>query len=84
MINGTLVEVSEHSSKKTGEVTYLAVLLSTFSDFGKTKKSTVDFKLTHEQYVKLKPLEGKRVDFYAVLPLPTFPLILDGFNVDKG
>jgi len=72
-----LIQVEEFISKKTGEITYLAVGLGTFNSFGKIKKATVDINLTKEQYEKYKKEEGKIVDLDVVMPLPNFPMILN-------
>lgn len=75
-----LLDVTEKVSKQ-GVVTYSAVGLGNFSDFGNVRPATVVVKLTSEQYAKLKTFKGKEIDLDVIIPLSTFPLSLNSLNL---
>jgi hypothetical protein len=76
-----ILDVKQDVSKKTGEVKKNLIALGTFSNYGNVEPATVKISLNDEQFEKLLPYKGKKVDLDVVVPLPTFPLTLNSLNL---
>ncbi len=76
-----LIEVEEFTSKKTGVVSYQAIVMGKFSNYGKIQSGTATLNVTYEQYQELKKYENKIIDFDFVIPQPQFPLTMKSYKV---